>query len=126
MSTETVLDLPVPPSVNRTRRVDWAGRADVKRWMMRADQLVTIFRSLKGNVRMDGQFEATIILSEAHTKMDADNAIKSVIDYARRLELIKDDSPKFMRKITVEWGHAPHGCRLVLKPFVPRETSEPQ
>jgi Holliday junction resolvase RusA-like endonuclease len=117
MSTETVLDLPVPPSVNRTRKVDWAGRADVKRWMMRADELVTLFRSLKGNVRMDGQFEATIILSESHTKMDADNAIKSVIDYALRLELIKDDSPKFMRKITVCWGDAPHGCRLILRPI---------
>jgi Holliday junction resolvase RusA-like endonuclease len=116
MSTETIIDLPVPPSVNRTRKVDWVGRAAVKRWMMEADGLVHLFRVLKGNVRMDGQFEATIILSEAHTKMDADNAIKSIIDYAKRLELIKDDSPKFMRKITVEWGDAPHGCRLILRP----------
>jgi Holliday junction resolvase RusA-like endonuclease len=115
MSTETIIDLPVPPSVNRTRKVDWVGRAAVKRWMMEADGLVHLFRVLKTQVRMDGQFEATIILSEAHTKMDADNAIKSVIDYARRLELIKDDSPKFMRKITVEWGDAPHGCRLILR-----------
>jgi len=117
MSTETVLDLPVPPSVNRTRRVDWAGRADVKRWMMRADELIYAFKQPCGPADMlEGQFEATIILSEAHTKMDADNAIKAVIDYARRLELVKDDSPKFMRKITVEWGHAPHGCRLILRP----------
>ena len=35
-----VLDLPVPPSVNRTRKVDWRARSATARWHAQADALV--------------------------------------------------------------------------------------
>ena len=47
--------------------------------------------------------------------MDLDNCVKHLIDYARKIELIIDDSPKYMRRIVVDWGHAPEGVRLTLR-----------
>jgi hypothetical protein len=41
--------------------------------------------------------------------------VKVSVDYARALGLITDDSPKYMRRVVIEWGHAPHGCRLILR-----------
>jgi hypothetical protein len=38
-----------------------------------------------------------------------------LIDYLRRIEVIQNDSPKYFRKLTVEWGTAPEGCRVTVK-----------
>jgi Holliday junction resolvase RusA-like endonuclease len=114
--TETVIDLPPPPSVNRTRRVDWSGHALVKAWRKHADGLFYERQAFHGRPKpVLGQFEATLILSEEHSGADLDNVVKVSVDYARHLKLIEDDGPKHMRKLTVLWGHAPHGCRLILR-----------
>jgi Holliday junction resolvase RusA-like endonuclease len=116
MSTETILDLPPPPSVNRTRRINWASRPAVKRWMMHADGLVTEQRAMRQS-KLTGQFEATVILSEDHSGIDLDNSPKQIIDYARRLGFMVNDDRKHMRRVIIEWGFAPHGCRLILRPI---------
>jgi hypothetical protein len=115
---DTILDLPVPPSVNKTRRVNWAAMSVVADWIKRADVLLTAsgqYRMAKKQ-KINGPYELTIILNEAMCKLDPDNPIKTPIDYLRRLELIPNDSPKFARRIVIEWGDAPEGCRLVLRP----------
>jgi Holliday junction resolvase RusA-like endonuclease len=56
------------------------------------------------------------VLSEHHTKIDLDNGLKALIDYLRRIELIEDDSHKHMRRLVVEWGIAPMGCRVTVRP----------
>lgn len=118
----TVLDLPCPPSVNRTRRLH---RTNVKpEWIKAADQLVLAARCKTREPlrKITGQFELRIVFSEKHTRMDLDNGIKSATDYLRRVELITDDSPKYMRKITAEWGHAPEGCRVTITEIVQQQT----
>lgn len=115
------LDLPVPPSVNKTRKVDWNGDARVKKWVKHADGEVTVsgqYRAAKSKA-ITGPYELTVILSESLCKSDPDNLMKVPIDYLRRLNLITDDSPKFARRIIVEWGHAPKGIRLILRPREP-------
>lgn len=64
-----------------------------------------------------GQFEARIILPDTMDGADLDNTPKRVIDYAKRLGLIVDDSPKYMRRVIIEFGDAPDGCRLILTPL---------
>jgi Holliday junction resolvase RusA-like endonuclease len=99
-------DLPVPPSVNRTRKVDWRGKALRDDWKGRADILV--LAQAQGRPQtIAGQFEATITLRDGATRMDLDNAAKEVIDYARRIELVANDGPKHMRRLVVQWGAAP-------------------
>lgn len=112
---EAVLYLPPPPSVNRTRKVHWRGHRKLERWIEQADMAIMARGGLRGIPKMPGRFEVTLVIDENLNGLDLDNAAKAVIDYARRIELVIDDSPKFMRRVTIEWGHAPHGCRLTLR-----------
>ena len=114
---DIVLDLPPPPSVNVTRKIDKSALTKIAAWTRSADALTTAAwsggRRPKGVL---GRFEATIVLSETMTKMDLDNAVKKTIDYAKRLGLIADDGPRYMRAVHIVWGDAPEGCRLILRP----------
>lgn len=118
---DIVLDLPAPPSVNRTRRVDWRGMGRFKGWTRNADALVLASRGRMVNPQRWApplmRFEVRIVMSEHHTKIDLDNGVKWLIDYLRRIEVIVDDGPKHMRRLVVEWGLAPEGCRITLRPI---------
>lgn len=114
-----VLDLPPPPSVNRTRQVNWAARSKVRAWTNVADGYVLAAKGRQVRplvLTKIPKFELTVILSEHHTRIDADNGLKALIDYLRRIELIEDDSYKHMRRLIVEWGIAPFGCRVIVRP----------
>jgi hypothetical protein len=63
------------------------------------------------------RYELHITLSEEHVKIDADNGLKLIIDFLRQREITANDGKKQMRKLTVEWGHAPAGVRVVVKPL---------
>lgn len=112
MTAEVTLDLPPPPSVNRTRRVDWRSHKQLDAWTKAADALVMTQRY---RANPFSRFAINVVISEGHTRLDLDNGIKNLIDYLRRIEVIEDDSWKHMRKLTVEWGHAPEGCRVTVK-----------
>lgn len=112
---ECVLDLPAPPSVNRTRRLDSKGAGLVLRWVEQCDARIFASGGMKMYRRVPRRFEATIIFDESLVNLDLDNGVKAVIDYVRRVGLITDDSKKYMRRLVIEWGEAPHGCRLILR-----------
>ncbi len=106
-----VLDLPAPLSVNRTRRIDWAAKPKIGRWIKAADALVMSQGRLPK--RMHGRFQVTVTLPEG-SGLDLDNTPKQVIDYLRRLDLIENDSPAHMRRVVIEFGEAPEGCRVTV------------
>lgn len=118
-AADIVLDLPAPPSVNRTRKIDWKGKRQLTAWGNVADAYVL---AAKGRSRSPlvlkkiPRFELLITISEHHTKIDLDNGLKALIDYLRRIELIEDDGPKHMRRLVVQWGSAIHGCRVTVRP----------
>jgi Holliday junction resolvase RusA-like endonuclease len=109
-----VLDLPAPLSVNRTRKIDWAAKPKIAAWIKAADALVMSQGRLPP--RISGQFQVTITLPEG-SRIDGDNTTKGIVDYLRRLELIADDNPKHMRRMVVEFGEAPTGCRIHVTPW---------
>lgn len=114
---DIVLDIPVPPSVNRTRKVDHAAARMVEKWKAAADVLLMAsgqYRAAKRAPPLD-RFELQIILCERQCLLDPDNTIKAAVDYLRRLELIQNDDKRYFRRLTVTWGDAPEGCRLVLR-----------
>lgn len=117
---DIVLDLPSPPSVNRTRKINWAARRAVEAWknVAHAYVLAAKGRSVAPlKLTKIPKFELTVTLSRHHTRIDLDNGLKAVIDYCRQIELIEDDSPKHMCRLVVEYGLAPHGCRVVVRPM---------
>lgn len=115
---DIVLDLPIPVSVNRSRRIDWNGHQKVKDWVRIADQFLMVAKAAK-QVRFDRlpRYELHITLSEDHCKIDADNGLKLVIDYLRHRDITADDGPQQMRRLVVEWGFASAGIRVVIKPL---------
>lgn len=116
---DIVLDLPAPPSVNRTRKIDWKGKRQVAAFQNVADAYVLAAKGRANSpLRLTKipRFELTITMSEHHTRIDLDNGLKALIDYLRRIGLIEDDSPKHMRRLVVQWGLAPFGCRVTVRP----------
>jgi Holliday junction resolvase RusA-like endonuclease len=110
-----ILDLPAPLSVNRTRRVDWGNYPKVKAWMRQADALF-LTQKRKIGPPVSGGFEIVITLPLG-SRIDADNTLKGVIDCVRRFRLVTDDSPAYMRRVVVEFGDAPTGCRVAVNPL---------
>lgn len=122
---DLVVDLPVPPSVNRTRKVNWAAIPLVNKWKAKADMLLMAsgqFRTAKA-LAISGPYELTIILNRKLCKIDPDNCCKVTIDYIRRIGLIENDSPKYAERTLIIWGDAPEGCRVILRPAEVREAA---
>lgn len=110
-----VLDLPAPLSVNETRRIDWTASKRVAAWIKNAD--AHFLQQKRGLGKpVPGRFEIVVTLPES-CRIDADNNLKIVIDCVRRFRLVDDDDPSHMRRVTVEFGDAPTGCRVCVKPF---------
>ena len=61
-----------------------------------------------------GRHELHITVSPS-VRLDLDNPLKAVIDAMRRFGLVTDDSPKYLRKLVVEWGEAPEGVRVTVR-----------
>lgn len=120
-----VLDLPPPISVNKLRRINWQAQKRASAWREQADRFLMVAKSQK-QVSFDRipRYELHILLSEDHVFVDQDNALKLLIDYLRYREIVEDDSKKHLRKLTVEWGHAPAGVRVTIIPLPIKSISE--
>ncbi len=115
---DIILDLPPPPSVNRTRKLDFSSLRLSNAWKNVANAYVLAAKGRRENpLRLTkiSRFELHIVMAEG-SKTDLDNGLKILIDYLRKIELIEDDSPKHMRRLVVEFGRAPHGCRVTVRP----------
>ncbi len=116
---DITLDLPAPPSVNRTRKLDFSSLRIVNAWKAVANEYVLVAKRRKeGPLKLNkiSKFELHVVFAET-SKLDLDNGLKALIDYLRKIELIENDSPKHMRRLVVEFGHAPFGCRITVKPI---------
>lgn len=114
-----VLDLPAPPSVNRTRIVNWAAQRSLSQWKRQADSAVLLCRSKQ---RAAGQLIKSIAGPfEIHVtvggRMDIDNGLKPLIDYLRQIEAIENDDPRHMRRLVVDWSPDIKGCRVTIRPI---------
>jgi hypothetical protein len=121
-----VLDVPVPPSVNRLRKLNRKGLAQLAKWQGVADKLVTAqwagarLRGGCSRPSLTGQaVEVRIAISEK-TRIDLDNAGKALLDYLCRIEVISDDRKRFVKRIVLEVVAsevAPEGVRMTVSPY---------
>lgn len=113
---EIVLDLPPPPSVNRTRKVHWKGHKKYVAWKKEASWHLTENGQLRiAKPGILGKYELTVTINESKCGSDPDNILKGCIDLLRSLNLIVDDSPAYARRIIVQYGHVPDGARVTLR-----------
>lgn len=117
--TTVILDLPMPPSVNRIWRARKGGRCHVslspeyQRWKREADALLLAGRQLKGARTVEGPFECEIALKRV--RGDIDNRAKGLMDFLQSRNVIADD--KNCERLTLAWddANAPAGCRVVVR-----------
>lgn len=114
----TIIDLPMPPSVNRIwrySRVTGKAYLDTRyqTWKRVADNYYLEHK--KDWLPVPGHFKASVTLDIKHRgRSDLDNRIKGLLDWLQRVEIIEDD--KLCDGLTVTWGRAPEGCRVRLTP----------
>jgi Holliday junction resolvase RusA-like endonuclease len=116
----TVIDLPIPPSVNRTRKINWRAHKKVVSFVTNADGCVMMAKRRKDDplkLEKHRRFQLNLTFSEQLTDVDLDNSLKTLIDYLRRIEAIENDAPANMRRIVIEWGLAPMGVRVEIVPM---------
>lgn len=118
-----VIDLITPPSVNKIRKLNKKALRDYEAWRVKCDRLVTKqwaeAKLLHGTSRPAFGNTPVVVTIEVSEKVrhDLDNVLKAVIDYCVRVELIGNDSKRFVRRIIVDRvapGLAPEGVRITI------------
>lgn len=114
----TILDLPMPPSVNRIWRYSRQnGKAHLseryKTWKRVAD---TYYLAHKRDWQpVHGHFRISLVLDIKHRgRTDIDSRMKALLDWLQRVELIENDS--LCDGINVRWGRVSEGCRVEIRP----------
>jgi Holliday junction resolvase RusA-like endonuclease len=116
---DMILDLPAPPSVNRTRKLDFSSLRATNAWKNVCNEYVLVAKRRRDcplKLTRVSRFELLIVFSD-RSKLDLDNGLKALIDYLRKIEAIEDDSPRHLRRLTVEFGNAPMGVRVTIRPL---------
>lgn len=119
MTGEITLDLPPPISVNRIWRAKKAGKKRVSispeyaNWKIQADKLAMATGAFRGIKPIRGKFEALIVVRRCPG--DLDNFSKGLLDWLQSRAVIEND--KFCERLVVEWGDAPAGVRVVVRPW---------
>lgn len=116
----TTIDLllPVPPAANRLRRIDWRNRPAHVAWQRNCDlaaqsQIQVLTRTVFPVI--SGPYAVTITVDKT-CRLDTDSTIKSVLDYLVRVELVTDDSPKYLQEIHIYRGDVGAGkLRIVVQ-----------
>jgi len=115
---DITIDLPTPVSVNRIWRSNRAGKKRVslspeyESWKRSADALAMSTGQFRGLKTIVGPFEARIVVKRV--RGDLDNRAKGVLDWLQSRGVIVDD--KYCERLTLEWGDAPTGCRVIVRP----------
>lgn len=116
MTGPVVIDLPMPPSVNRLWRIGHHGgmylHPAYEAWKTQVG--LTLVVSGRPKPRIAGPFRARIVLDASRRRGDCDNRIKAVLDALHRYRVTDDDS--LCTHVSAEWGDdAPLGCRVTLE-----------
>ena len=126
MADAVLIECPMPPSVNAL----WRRRAGTKG--MYIDHRYATWKRVWDSIimatvprpKVRGHFAATITLSDRKRRGDADNRAKAVLDALQRTGIIENDS--LADSVTVCWGVAPEGCRVMLVPLPDRSLTRHQ
>jgi hypothetical protein len=109
-----VLDIPRPPSVNRFKKMLGNKSPIVVRWQRQADGYLTL---RKPYPRIKGAYELLVKFPiDEFTLFDGQNCVKALSDWLQRVEIIEND--RYERRLVVEWGEAPVGCRVRIRPWM--------
>lgn len=111
--------LPRPISVNSLfANVKGKGRVRSQRYRVWVQNAIQVAKGIADGKavalpRFDGPVRISIFVPDRGVKMDLDNAAKAYIDLLVHLGVIPDDSPKYVRGISLDWVDADTGEALI-------------
>lgn len=117
---DIVLMLPIPPAANKLRKIDRAGQPAHKRWIEQCHTHVMMQHGgrLYGQKRRPwqiiGKFAIDILLDRG-CRYDLDATVKATLDYCVRIDLVPNDSQKYLDDVHLHWGDVPEGMRVTLR-----------
>jgi len=97
------LDLPIPPSVNRTKRVDWLGNKKRRQFYLHADLHITAYGPRPVPVRMITGPCVLIFEIPQASRVDLSNHCKVLEDYLVSRQFIAGDDKRYVREIHMKW-----------------------
>jgi hypothetical protein len=104
--TVVTLELPLPPSVNQTRRLDAFGNRARHQFYLRTDLHLSAYGPQPAPVRkITGRYAIAIQIPE-HSRLDLDNHCKVLLDYLVSREFVAGDDKRYLRRLTIEWVDA--------------------
>lgn len=112
--TGLILELPLPPSVNRMMAKLGNRSPAIVKWTRLADGYTYQQKRWINQHKITGPFRIHITWTKAEQgKSDIDNRIKPLLDYLQRIGVIEND--KMCRVMTVSYGETNYGCRVELR-----------
>ena len=111
------INLPVPPSVNSLTFNRRGGRTKTKRytdWITEAGW--EIHKQKPPKIR--GPVQVDIEVENGATRADIDNLIKPLLDVCVSHKLIENDSPKFVKGVSIALRDGIHGCQIFISPEI--------
>lgn len=118
--TAFAIDLPLPTSANRIWRkgkgkggkTNIYRNPDYDRWVVACDGVFMANGFNRGRQAIAGRFVAKVFVREG-IRLDPDNIVKPLLDWAQHAGVIKDD--KHLRSLKLEYGDIGGDCRLVIE-----------
>lgn len=122
-TTQIIVDLPRPPSLNRLWRFGRGRTKSGKPWMYPSREYIAWKRNAdkhwllaKPKIPIKyilGPFKTEVILAQGSHRIDQDNLLKALLDFAQKIEIIENDS--LNQETLIRYGEAPLGVRLIIK-----------
>jgi crossover junction endodeoxyribonuclease RusA len=127
------VDLPFPPPLsacftNRVGRSKKTGQQFVSRvttkryelWQKQARQMISEQRPAK----LSGEVSIYVrLVAPDRRERDAGNCEKAILDSLTKAGIIRDDSNRYVRRLTFEWhDHGPE-CVVLIQPLEPAQPS---
>lgn len=123
-TTQITVDLPRPPSLNRLWRFGRGRSKSGKPWMYPSREYVNWRKEadkhwLMAKTRAPikhilGPFQTEVILTRGSHRIDQDNLLKALLDWAQKVEIIEND--RHNQETLIRYGEAPLGVKLIIKP----------
>ena len=114
----TRLELPFPPTLNTCfQNIPGRGRAVTPRYREWINEALWVLKSQRP-VMHETEVSISIgLVAPDRRARDADNLIKPVLDLLVKGRVLKDDSNKYVRRVTVQWVPSGPPCVVLISQY---------
>lgn len=114
----TRIELPFPLPISACfENVPKVGRRATQRYKEWINEALWMILSQKP-AKFVGEVSVSIgLVAPDKRARDADNTLKCIMDVLTKSQVIKDDSNKYVRKVTVQWVASGSPCTVLISEF---------